>query len=282
MTNKTDNIKRLAVYLLITFALASFPVIFAAPMNNSAVMSFIVSEIFVCSPAIASLITRAVTKEGFRDMKLHLRLRGNLRWYLLAFAVPVLFISAQLLLPVITKGHSDWLGGFTFTNVLSSLCILVAETAVVSVRLLGEELGWRGYMNQKMEPLLGTLGTCIVGGLIWGAWHFPMDFSGYMQGFSTLSEALEATLSRMLLTVAAGSLLMWLTKKTDSVWPAVISHMAVNSVNDQLAGLLDKGGLPDNMGEADISGALYYLPLILAGIVFTGLLLLGKRKQLHN
>ena len=35
----------------------------------------------------------------------------------------------------------------------------------------GEEFGWRAYMNQKMEPLLGTTGTVIVGGIIWGVWH---------------------------------------------------------------------------------------------------------------
>ena len=33
-------------------------------------------------------------------------------------------------------------------------------------------------MNQKMEPLLGTVGTCIVGGIVWGLWHLPMDIAG--------------------------------------------------------------------------------------------------------
>jgi hypothetical protein len=69
--------------------------------------------IFSFSPAIASLITRAVTKEGFRDMKLHLNLSGNFKWYLLAFGLPLICFSAKFLLPVIISGHSDWLSGFT-------------------------------------------------------------------------------------------------------------------------------------------------------------------------
>ena len=113
-------------------------------------------------------------------MKLHLHLTGNIRYYLIAFGLPLVCLSAMFLLPVFVSSHAAWLGGFTFGNVLSNAFLLISFSAVQSIGLLGEELGWRGYMNQKMEPLLGTVGTCLVGGIVWGLWHFPLDISGYL------------------------------------------------------------------------------------------------------
>ena len=161
-------------------------------------------------------------------MKLHMHLTGNIRYYLLAFGLPLICLSAMFMLPVIVSGHGDWLCGFTFSNVLSNALLLLAFSAVQSIGLLGEELGWRGYMNQKMEPLLGTVGTCLVGGIVWGLWHFAMDISGYLDGNSTFSEVLFSTFGRLAMLTCFGAFLMWLTKKTNSVFPSVIAHFMYN------------------------------------------------------
>ena len=48
------------------------------------------------------------------------------------------------------------------------------STAIIaSIGALGEELGWRTYMYPKLEKLIGPAGSVIVGGIIWGIWHFP-------------------------------------------------------------------------------------------------------------
>ena len=84
MTTKKENAKRLGIYLLTVFTFMLIFVLCIKPMNASNTVFYIIYMIFSFSPAIASLITRAVTKEGFRDMKLHLKLSGNFKWYLLA------------------------------------------------------------------------------------------------------------------------------------------------------------------------------------------------------
>lgn len=38
--------------------------------------------------------------------------------------------------------------------------------------MLGEELGWRGYMAPRLRQIFGRFGA-VVGGAIWGAWHWP-------------------------------------------------------------------------------------------------------------
>ena len=279
MTTKKENVKRLGIYLLIVFLFVLLFFVCRKPMNESNTAFFIIYYcLFSFSPAIANLITRAVTKEGFRDMKLHLNLNGNFRWYLLAFGIPLIFFSARILLPVIVSGHSGWLGGFTCQNVLSSVFMLAALSAVQSIGLLGEELGWRGYMNQKMEPLFGTVGTCLIGGIVWSLWHLPMDTAGWLDGEVALSDTLMMCGGRMILLTSFGTFLMWLTKKTDSVFPAVVAHFMFNQSQGAFDGLLSQGNIPENADLGAISDVFEYVPMVILAGVFTGLLIREKKK----
>lgn len=275
MTTKKENAKRLGIYLLTVFAFMLIFIICIKPMNASDTVFYIIYMIFSFSPAIASLITRAVTKEGFRDMELHLNLSGNFKWYLVAFALPLICFSAKFLLPVILSGHADWLGGFTAQNVLSSVFTLAAMSAVMSIGLIGEELGWRGYMNRKMEPLLGSVGTCIAGGIVWGLWHLPMDIAGCN---GAISNAMSMCGGRMIQLTFFGVFLMWLTKKTDSVFPAVIGHYMFNESQGALANLLYQGNIPQNADLGVIADVFEYLPMIVVAAVFTVLLLRDQKK----
>lgn len=266
MTTKKENAQKLGIYLLIVSLFVLLFFVFRTTMNKSNTAFFIIYYcLFSFSPAIASLITRTVTKEGFRDMKLHLNLSGNLKWYMLAFGLPLICFSAKFLLPVIISGHADWLGGFTAHNMFSNIFMLAALSAVQSIGLLGEELGWRGYMNQKMEPLLGTVGTCIVGGIVWGLWHLPMDIAGCN---GAISDAMSMCGGRMIQLTLFGVFLMWLTKKTDSVFPTVIGHYMFNESQGALADLLYQGSIPENADLGVIADVFEYLPMILLAAVF--------------
>ena len=279
MTTKKENAKRLGIYLLIVFAFMLFYILCAKLMHQSNTVYYIIYMIFSFSPAIASLIARFVTKEGFRDMKLHMHLTGNIRYYLLAFGLPLICLSAMFLLPVIVSGHADWLGGFTFGNVLSNAFLLISFSAVQSIGLLGEELGWRGYMNQKMEPLLGTVGTCLVGGIVWGVWHFPMDIAGYFGGNGTFSEVLVSTFGRLAMLTCFGAFLMWLTKKTDSVFPSVIAHFMYNESQGAVMSLLVQGNIPEDASLPLWTDVVRYLPLLVIAVIFMILLLKNKKKE---
>ena len=273
MTTKKEDAKRLGIYLLIVFLSMLLFVLFRRPMEASATVYFIIFDLFSFSPAIASLITRAVTKEGFRDMELHLHLAGNIRWYLLAFALPMICFSVRFFLPIVLTGHAGWLAGLTVQDVLSNVLTLAALSAVTSVGLIGEELGWRGYLNQKLEPLLGTAGTCLAGGIVWGLWHLPMDLVGCLNSGGTISEAFTICGGRMLALTFYGVFLMWLTKKTDSVFPAVIAHHVFNESQGALAALLSQCPIPEDADLGVIADVFAHLPMIVVAVLFMILLL---------
>lgn len=278
MTNKKENIKRLGLYLLIAFALSLLLIVFRKPMETSARVSFVIVQLFSFSPAIACLITRAVTKEGFGDMKLHFNFRGNFRWYLLAFAVPLLCFSASMLLPVIMSGYGSRLSGFTANNVLSVIFILMGQSAVVSAGLLGEELGWRGYMNRKLEPLLGTFGTCLIGGIIWGLWHFPIDISNYLGGYGSFSFSMKSAFGRLVLLTCFGVFLMWLTKKTDSVFPAVVAHFMFNASQNAVMELFMQSDIPEDADLGKLADVFQYVPMAVLAVIFMLLLFRAKAR----
>ncbi len=280
MTTKKENAKRLGIYLLIVSLFVLLFFVFRTTMNKSNTAFFIIYYcLFSFSPAIASLITRAVTKEGFRDMKLHLNLSGNLKWYMLAFGLPLIFFSSRILLPIIVSGHSNWLGVFTVQDAVASVFMLAALSVVQSIGLLGEELGWRGYMNQKMEPLFGTVGTCLFGGVVWSLWHLPMDLAGWLDGEDTFSDTLMMCGGRMLLLTCFGTFLMWLTKKTDSVFPAVVAHFMYNESQGAVMSLLAQGNIPENTSLPLWTDVMRYLPLLVIAVIFMILLLKNKKKE---
>lgn len=278
MTNKKENLRRLGLYLLIAFALSLLLIVFRKPMETSARVSFIITQLFSFSPAIACLITRAVTKEGFGDMKLHFNFRGNFRWYLLAFAVPLLCFSASALLPVIIGGYGSRLSGFTADNVLSVIFILMGQSAVVSAGLLGEELGWRGYMNRKLEPLVGTLGTCLIGGIIWGLWHFPIDISYYLGGYGSFSFSMKLAFGRLVLLTCFGVFLMWLTKKTDSIFPAVVAHFMFNASQNAIMELFMQSDIPEDTDLGKLADVFQYVPMAVLAVIFMLLLFRAKTR----
>ena len=283
MTNKLLNAKRLGIYLLIVFAASLTLILFRKVTDESRTAFFFVQQLFCWSPAIACIITRAATGEGFRDMKLHLRLKGNLRYYLLAFMLPLIFVPITEILPVVLNGYTERLCGFTWTNIASAVLQLGSAAVVGSIGLLGEELGWRGYMNEKMEPLFGTLGTCLAGGVVWGLWHFPNDIANHLNGYVDFTDALQNASERMVILILLGVVLMWVTKKTDSVWPAVILHFTHNSTTGVIGNLLAAGGTPEDYkagaGEEIITEICGLAPMVLLGAAFMAAMVRENMKR---
>ena len=107
---------------------------------------------------------------------------------------------------------------FAVTATLSFLLLLPS--------VLGEELGWRGFLVPELGKWMGYTGVSLVSGLLWAVWHWPMIFMGiYGNKVAPLSFQL---LAFTLFIVANGFILAYLRLKSNSVWTAVIFHMSSN------------------------------------------------------
>ena len=95
---------------------------------------------------------------------------------------------------------------------------------------LGEEVGWRGAMYPYLKKKLGDTKGRIVGGAIWGAWHWPsMIFAGYEYGKEYIGAPILGTIVFCFCTIAMGILLDYVYEKTKTIWLPSLMHGAINA-----------------------------------------------------
>jgi membrane protease YdiL (CAAX protease family) len=94
---------------------------------------------------------------------------------------------------------------------------------------IGEELGWRGFLQGPLIDRLGVTRGLVLLGLVWSLWHLPALLAGYNY---PQHPVLGALVLFPLQLVAASFFLGWLTLRAGSFWPAAIAHGAVNSIEE--------------------------------------------------
>ena len=107
---------------------------------------------------------------------------------------------------------------FVVTATLSFLLLLPS--------VLGEELGWRGFLVPELSKWMPFTGVALLSGLLWAVWHWPLIFMGIYgnEGTPLYFQLLAFTL----FIVANGFTLAYLRLKSNSLWTAVIFHMSSN------------------------------------------------------
>ena len=95
---------------------------------------------------------------------------------------------------------------------------------------LGEEVGWRGALYPYLKEKLGDTKGRIVGGAIWGAWHWPlMIFAGYEYGKEYIGAPVLGPIVFCISTVMMGILLDYVYEKTETIWLPSLMHGATNA-----------------------------------------------------
>lgn len=100
---------------------------------------------------------------------------------------------------------------------------IIAGFTINGLVALGEELGWRGFLWQQLQPLGFTKANVILG-VIWGLWHAPIILLGY----NFPDYPVWGVLFMVLFTISASLPLTALRQSTNSVLTAAIVHGMIN------------------------------------------------------
>ena len=254
------NTRRILIYLLVTFVLTyGIEIFLIMPLAGSAdLMQASLAQLFKAGvmfiPAMGAFITRLVTKEKFTkdNLMLSLHLKGNLKYYGLAWFGMVLFIAfgAVLYFMLFPKQFDPDMG--YVRRLLEEQMKLAGRDASVSAEMvrqtviaqvvmgiilspflnavtcLGEEWGWRGFLLPKLLKRFRVVPTMLLGGVIWGLWHAPLILIGHNYGIGYWGFPYAGILAMCIFCIVVGTILSYVTIKTGSCIPAVMGHGTLN------------------------------------------------------
>ena len=271
--------KRIITYLALTFAvtyaleiLVVIPLATGTGMGSGlaappvAVQLIISSMMFI--PALCVLLTRLITKEGFKNSMIKpRRFRRTFKYYLIAWFGPAV-------LTVIGSAVYFLIFPSDFDPTMSAAALMIQEStaaqggaaipedlmqtmlwAQLGVGVLlspilncltcfGEEWGWRGYLVPKMHEKLSFIPTVLTTGVIWGLWHAPLTVIGHNYGVGYPGWPFLGIFAMCIFCTVVGTLFSYLTIKAESCLPAVIGHGALNGFVSAAALFSATGGNP--------------------------------------
>ena len=284
----TMDKKKLKIYLIFTFGIAWVLQVIGSifSLQGNSLMFTLVLSVSMFVPFFGTLLAKIPLKGmGFKP-----KLRGNLKYIALAWLGPVVFtiLGAALYFLIfperldLTGMYIREVGGEAVIQQLAeqglTVPVYMAINVITSLAYapwinmffaLGEEVGWRGAMDPMLKEHFGKVKGSIIGGIIWGAWHWPvMIIAGYEYGKGYWGEPVLGMVMFCLFTTAAGTLLDFLYEKTGCIWVPALGHGAINGtcslpmliLNTAYSNQLTIGPLP--------IGFISMIPLMIAaGIV---------------
>lgn len=279
--------KQFTIYMIATFGLAWILEIIASIYSNKGnhLVFSIILMIAMFMPFLGVLIARIPLK----GMGWVPHLKGRIRYLFFALWVPALlsiiggvlffaFFSDAFDFEFLTlRGILEGTGtlqqleeqGLTMPMYLLITTIqAVTYAPFVSMFVtLGEEVGWRGALYPYLKEKLGVTKGRIVGGTIWGAWHWPvMIFAGYEYGKGYIGAPVLGPIVFCICTVMMGILFDYVYEKTETIWLPSLMHGATNAFT--IFAYLSKPEYADKaiLGPAYI-GIISMIPLIVMAVI---------------
>jgi membrane protease YdiL (CAAX protease family) len=283
MENIKQSKKRIVIFLALTVVIswAVFLLIPLSGMTYGNGMSVVILMLAMFMPALCSILTRLITKEGFKNMYLNPHFNGHIRHYLLIYFGPtlLLFLSGAvyfLLFPAAFDPEftvfkqATAVAGTLSVSVVSLLLISAVQVIVIGpviniIPTLGEELGWRGYLLPKLRTFLSDRGALALTGVIWGLWHAPIIWMGHNYGTDYPGYPWLGILAMVLFCLMLGIIEGYAAIKLQSVIPAAMIHSLVNA-GAAFPIYLAKTGYNTLLGPA-ITGAAGAIPFIILAII---------------
>lgn len=105
------------------------------------------------------------------------------------------------------------------------------------IPFIGEEYGWRYFLQTALQERLGKRKGVILLGLIWGIWHLPINMFYYSPQTPTYS-----VINQLIVCTCYSIFFGYVYMKTNNIWAISIIHYINNSL-----GYVLYGAMPDDV-----------------------------------
>ena len=217
MNEQATPRKEIGTFLGLTFALSSvgyYVIINAGSLGAGG--GWYPIALMWC-PGVAALLTCLIHRKGLRGLGWGW---GRSRYPAAAYLLPIGYgLAAYGVVWLLGYGGIDgdfsrnWLPWFLY------------GTALNCFAALGEEIGWRGFLVDRLSRVTTFTNVSLVSGGIWALWHMPLIvFADYNDG----APGWYSVLCFAVMVVSSGFIYAWLRLKSGSVWPAMLLHASHN------------------------------------------------------
>ena len=213
--------------------------------NSRITLAFVLTASgYMWGPALAHILTRLVTRSGWKDLYLKPQIRRAWKLLLAGWFLPgLLTLLGTLCYFLIFPDHFDTTLSLITNQAPTAnntndlyvyILIQIAISLVISgplnlIATFGEEFGWRGFLLPAMLPY-GKRKALVLSSIIWGIWHWPMVLMGHNYGLDYWGYPWLGLAVTVCFTLAIGVYFGWLSLKGGSVWPAVLAHGSLNGM----------------------------------------------------
>jgi membrane protease YdiL (CAAX protease family) len=239
--------KRLGIFLGINFFLTwtiEFILMANGGLSNPLAVPALV--VVMLMPALSVVLTRLITREGFKDFGIRPHFKGHVRIYLMAWFGPsLLILLGALVYFLIFPGQFDpsmsqiagvyqsqgvAISGDTLKMIfITQLVVGMLFSPVINLfATAGEEIGWRGYLLPKLKESYGAPLAIIISGIIWGLWHAPIIAMGHNYGVGYPTAPWGGIIAMVIFCLFVGSFFSYLAIRTESFWPPALAHASLN------------------------------------------------------
>ena len=209
-------------------------------------------------PAVGSLVIISIVygKEGLKKIFLSLiKIKSGLLNYFFAIFLIVGIYAFTIfiiyLLEPVTKATGVLPGAWDLIQYFFIILIVGGP--------LGEEIGWRGFLQVELHKRFSPLTTSALIGIIWFTWHVPLF---WLEGAAQEG----GSLIRFFVSVLSMSFLFtWLFSRTGgSLFFAILFHTSINYTSALIIPFLFPAS-----GESTTFNGIFVFVLALTAIIFS-------------
>jgi membrane protease YdiL (CAAX protease family) len=100
--------------------------------------------------------------------------RGRLRWLAVAILGPLVLFGTALIAARIIDGSWPAMAQFGASTEYAATPIVVYWAANLLFYGYGEEIGWRGFLQPRLQHRRSALSAAIGVSVVWALWHLPL------------------------------------------------------------------------------------------------------------
>ncbi len=201
--------------------------LFAGETVSSAIWLSLLSLVGVYGPMIGGVVaTRLDPAVSTIDLSRRIgKVAIGARWYGLVLGILLLVAGPAALLVALTADQApDSPRAMTVVGFLLVFFVFQMLTSGT------EEVGWRGYLNEKLRHGRDFWDTGWAVGLPWAVWHYPIVVIMFVQQGLAPAAIVGSLAGFSIGIVAAAILHAWFYERTRSVFLNIFIHAAFNTI----------------------------------------------------